>query len=113
MAVGQLGKVVMTGKISIGRHLIGLGEPVFIIAEAGVNHNGNLASALELVDVAVSAGADAVKFQTFISESAISPVAEKAAYQKVGTGANKSQLEMVKRLELPFEAFRKIRDRCN
>ena len=77
----------------------------YIIAEAGVNHNGSLDTALALVDRAREARADCVKFQTFIAENAISRQAEKAAYQKETTGGDTSQLDMVKRLELPFSAF--------
>lgn len=81
----------------------------FVVAEAGVNHNGELPLAIKLIDAAVAARADAVKFQTFRSEKVISPAAEKAGYQVASTGGHESQLEMVKRLELPFEAFRKLK----
>lgn len=85
---------------------------VFIIAEAGDNHNGSLKNALELVDIAVGSGADCVKFQTFITEEVISKKAEKANYQKVSTGVGESQFEMVKKLELSFEEFREIDAYC-
>jgi N-acetylneuraminate synthase len=68
--------------------------------------------ALRLVDSAAEAGADIVKFQTFKSEQVVSPVAPKAEYQVQTTGASESQLEMVKKLELPPEAFRQIQRRC-
>ncbi len=85
---------------------------VFIIAEAGVNHNGDMALAKQLVDVAVAAKVDAVKFQTFIAEKVISKYAPKADYQKCNTGSNESQLEMVKKLQLSFDAFRELQTYC-
>lgn len=85
---------------------------VFIIAEAGVNHNGSLTRAMELIDVAAEAGADAVKFQTFRSEAVISGLAPKAEYQLTTTGAEESQLDMVRRLELDHAAHRKLLEHC-
>jgi N-acetylneuraminate synthase len=81
---------------------------VFIIAEAGVNHNGSVDCARRLIDIAAAAGADAVKFQTFRSESVISRGARKAQYQLSNTGSDESQLEMVKRLELGLDAHREL-----
>ncbi|MBS1583353.1 MAG: N-acetylneuraminate synthase [Bacteroidetes bacterium] len=75
-------------------------ERTLIIAEAGVNHNGDLDLARRLIDVAANAGADIVKFQTFKAEKIISAAAPKAAYQQQATGASESQLEMVRKLEL-------------
>jgi len=77
-----------------------------VIAEAGVNHNGSLDMARELIDVAAAAGADAVKFQTFNAERMISRHAAKADYQKWTTGAAESQLEMLRRLELDAAAHK-------
>lgn len=85
---------------------------VFIIAEAGVNHNGSVNTAKRLIDAAVEAGADAVKFQTFISENVVSKQAQKADYQVQQTGDSESQLEMVKKLELSFGEFRELHDYC-
>lgn len=76
---------------------------VFIIAEAGVNHNGNLETAYRLIDAAVAAGADAIKFQTFKAENLVTRHADKAAYQKIATGADENQLTLLKRLELKYE----------
>ena len=91
---------------------VGIGEPCFIVAEAGINHNGSLDMARQLVDVAAQAGADAVKFQTFKAEKVISVSAPKATYQLETTDAHESQLEMAKRLELPFDAFRELDNHC-
>jgi N-acetylneuraminate synthase len=76
-----------------------------VIAEAGVNHNGDPDLAHRLVDVAAEAGADAVKFQTFDPERLVSPLARKAEYQIAHTGSSESQLEMLRRLVLPQEAL--------
>jgi N,N'-diacetyllegionaminate synthase len=86
---------------------------VFIIAEAGVNHNGNLENAKKLIIEAKKAGADAVKFQTFKSEKVISKFAQKAEYQKVATGSNETQLDMVKKLELTYDAFGDLKKLCD
>jgi len=87
-------------------------DQVFIIAEAGVNHNGDMEKAYELIDAAVEAKVDAVKFQTFVAEEVISSKAEKAAYQKETTGGDESQLEMVKKLELSFDDFILLKAYC-
>jgi N-acetylneuraminate synthase len=102
----------MPKTISIAQHLIGDQLPCFIIAEAGVNHNGSLDLAHRLIDAAVEAGADAVKFQTFKAEKIIAPHAPKADYQMQATGVDESQLEMVKRLELSYAAFRELYADC-
>lgn len=87
---------------------IGERNPCFIIAEAGVNHNGNLVLAKRLVDAAVEAEADAVKFQTFKAAKLIASTAPKADYQKITTGANELQLEMVRGLEMPEAMTRAV-----
>jgi N-acetylneuraminate synthase len=85
---------------------------VFIVAEAGVNHNGSLDLALQLVDKARDAGADAVKFQTFRANDLIAAGAPKAEYQKRQVGAEESQLDMVRRLELSASDHRRIAEHC-
>ncbi|SDX28686.1 N-acetylneuraminate synthase [Paenibacillus sp. CF384] len=83
-----------------------------IIAEAGVNHNGEMKLAYQLIDVAAEAKADYVKFQTWKSEHVISKFAPKAEYQKETTGEEESMLEMEKKLEFPFENFVLLKDYC-
>ncbi len=83
-----------------------------IIAEAGVNHNGDLSLACELIDAAAEAGADLVKFQTFKAEHLVTPCAAKAEYQCRGVEKNESQYEMLKHLELTREMHEVLIDRC-
>ena len=85
---------------------------VYIIAEAGVNHNGDLDTAKEMVLAAKKAGADAIKFQTFIAENLVTRDVGMAQYQIHNTGKSESQYEMLKKLELPFEAFRRLKGLC-
>ncbi len=94
--------------IKIGSRQIGLDEPCFIIAEAGVNHNGDIELAKKLIDAAKEAGADAVKFQTFKAGSIVARDAEKAEYQIAATG-NSSQYEMIQKLELCLDDFRDLK----
>lgn len=86
---------------------------VFIIAEAGVNHNGSLDLAKKLIAVAVDAGVDAVKFQTFKADKLVSKTAQKADYQKQTTSAGESQYDMIKKLELDEDAHRTLISYCN
>lgn len=85
---------------------------VYIIAEAGVNHNGDINIAKKLIAEAKEAGVDAVKFQTFKTEKIIGKFANKAKYQVENTGEEESQFEMVKKLELSYEAFRELECYC-
>ena len=85
---------------------------VFIIAEAGVNHNGLIENAYKLVDVAVEAGVDAVKFQTFKAKNLVTKNANKADYQKQRTNKSETQFEMINKLELDIDAHKKIIKYC-
>jgi N-acetylneuraminate synthase/N,N'-diacetyllegionaminate synthase len=88
-------------------------DKVIVIAEAGVNHNGDINLAKQLILAAKDAGADYVKFQTFITELNISKNAQKAAYQQKNTRNNESQFEMVKKLELTFDNFSELNNFCD
>src|SRR5574341_1088394 len=99
-------------EIRLSSRVIGHGYPCFVVAEAGVNHNGDLKLARQLVDMAVESRADAVKFQTFRAERLVTPLAPKANYQQETTGASESQFEMLRRLELSNEAHRELMSYC-
>ena len=85
---------------------------VYIIAEAGVNHNGSLEIARKLIDVAKECGADAVKFQTFKAGESTGIRADKVAYQKNNEKTQESQFDMLKNLELSFDDFRRLKEYC-
>lgn len=89
------------------------GKKVFIIAEAGVNHNGDISLAKDLVDIAVTAGADAVKFQTWKTELVVSKTVKMADYQIENTGIEESQFDMLKRLELTYNEFVELKEYCD
>ncbi|MFZ4855381.1 MAG: N-acetylneuraminate synthase [Desulfuromonadaceae bacterium] len=85
---------------------------IYTIAEAGVNHNGDLNLAKKLVDAAKMAGADCVKFQTFKAEEVVTATAPKAKYQLEVTDKNETQLQMLKKLELDFDAYLELFEHC-
>jgi len=85
---------------------------VFIIAEAGVNHNGSVDLAKKLIDVAANSGVDAVKFQTFKAENLVVKNTQKAEYQKQTTDALESQFDMIKKLELDVETHKELIAYC-
>jgi N,N'-diacetyllegionaminate synthase len=96
----------------IGKRRIGGSGPVFIVAEAGVNHNGDPDLARRLVDAAAECGADAVKFQTFTVDALLTREAPKAGYQVETTGGGESQREMLARLDLGIDRLADLRDRA-
>jgi N-acetylneuraminate synthase/N,N'-diacetyllegionaminate synthase len=98
--------------VTIAGRTVGAGSPCFIVAEAGVNHNGRVELARQLVDAAAAAGTDAVKFQTFRAAGVASVMAPKAGYQLETTDATESQLDMLRPLELDFEAHIELKRRA-
>ena len=98
--------------VKINNRLIGSSQPCFIIAEAGVNHNGDMHIAHRLIDAAVKAGADAIKFQSFIAEELVTNDTPKANYQVKTTGGHDSQFEMLKALELSSDEQGVLKSYC-
>jgi len=99
----KFNKIIKIGNIEISES-----SKIFIIAEAGVNHNGSFKIAKKMIDTAVEAGADAIKFQTFKTGNIITGDAKKAEYQIANTGSRESQYEMLKKLELKGDDFRQL-----
>ena len=97
---------------TVAGRAIGDGAPVFIVAEAGVNHNGDMSLARRLVEAAADAGADAVKFQTFSTDALVSREAPKATYQRESTGDGENQRDMLARLELTADQHAELQQRC-
>jgi len=104
----SLAAAVSRSALDVAGRQVGPGQPCFIIAEAGVNHDGELETARRLVQVAAEAGADAVKFQTFSADRTVTRHAPKAGYQLRSTDPSESQVEMLRRLELSADAHREL-----
>lgn len=97
----------------IGERSVGRNQPVFIIAEAGVNHNGRFDNAKKLIDIASKAGADAVKFQTFKSSGLVTDNAYAADYVQKNIGKKVKQIDMIRELELEYDDFKKLKNYCD
>lgn len=108
-----MAKVSVMKQIRIGDKPVGSGNPCYIIAEAGVNHNGSVELAKKLVDAAVDAGCDAVKFQAFSAENLVTKNAQMAGYQKDNLGKKQTQYELIKGLELPGKDFYALKGYCD
>jgi N-acetylneuraminate synthase/N,N'-diacetyllegionaminate synthase len=100
-------------QILIGSRRIGRGAPCFLVAEAGINHNGDIALAHKMIDAAAAAGADAVKFQNYRTEEFISDRALTHQYVSQGKSVVESQWELFKRCELSFAAFAELKQHCD
>jgi len=99
--------------IKIRNKTIGENHSVFIIAEAGVNHNGDFELAKKLIDAAKESGADAVKFQTFKTENVVTKHASMAEYQEKNIGKKETMQEMIKKLEISYDDFKKLKNYCD
>lgn len=99
-------------EIRIGKHIISAASKTFVIAEAGVNHGGDIDLAKQMVDLALQAGVDAVKFQAFRTERLILAEVEKAPYQRQTTQSGESQFEMLKKLELRKDHYLELKNYC-
>lgn len=105
-------KIEFNKKINIGKVVISENSPVFIVAEAGVNHNGDVGLAKKLIDIALVSGANAVKFQAFRTDNLILKDVKKAPYQLATTDSKESQFNMLKRLELTKKMNIELKEYC-
>lgn len=103
----------IVGEVTIGDRGIGDGHPAFVVAEAGINHNGDLDRALEMVTAAKGAGADACKFQTFKAAEFVGDPRQAFTYKSQGREVTEPMIDMFKRCELPESAWKAIRRRCD
>jgi len=99
--------------INIGASIVGSGYEPFVVAEAGINHNGDLGRAIEMIHVAKAAGCDAVKFQTFKAHEFVNDPSQMFTYQSQGRQVTESMLEMFRRYELPERAWSEIKNECD
>ncbi len=107
------GPVYKYNKMKIVDKEIGKEKPVFVIAEAGVNHNGKIELAKKLIEAAKDAGADAIKFQTFKTEDLVTEKTDMASYQKINLKKQESQKSMLKKLELDYNVFKELKNYCD
>lgn len=103
----------MNKEIQIGSHRIGAGHPAFLVAEIGINHNGDLALAKATIDAAADAGADGVKFQNFVTEEFISDRSLMYTYESQGQTITEPQYDMFKRYELSFDMLKELKAHCD
>lgn len=109
LAALQLERAHARPSFTLGRRRVGHNASCFVIAEAGVNHDGDLNAAKDLIRAAAAAGADAIKFQTFRASNLVTRDARKAEYQQKATGSHETQFAMLSRLEFPPEVFRELK----
>lgn len=102
----------MNPEITLGERVISADSPCYIIAEIGINHNGNPGLAHQLIDAAINAGVDAVKFQTYVTDELVTHQAAQADYQVNNTGSKNSQADLLRQYELPFPVFTELYDHC-
>lgn len=100
-------------QIKLNSHVIANGKPPFIIAEAGINHNGDLKNALDMIDVAKKSSVNAIKFQTFKASELISDHNQEYTYKSQGKNITESMYDMFKRCELDKDDWRKIKKQCD